>query len=311
MRIVILGGAGFIGSHVAKALQDHEIVIVDDFSTGRESHIPESAELWRQNLTTLSLADMNAFLEEFQPEAVIHLAAMHFIPDCMARPERTFAVNVGTTHTLVQALMQRPVKTVVFASTLDVYAAADRVHYELDILEPANIYGLSKSLSEDILAFGHRAGMCESAVALRLANVYGPGETNPHLIPDALDRIVHRNGDESALIMGYLGATRDFVFVEDVAAAFQRAALLSPSGFHRLNVGTGHPVAVREVVKALQILQGDTRPLQENPAVFRKFDRPSLTPDVHRIADVLGWQASTTLRAGLSQTIANALRAAA
>ena len=308
MRIVVTGGAGFIGKHLVTWLAErrHTVLVIDDFSTGRPSYIPAGVACEKRDLTTLSSADCAAILESFGADAVIHLAAMHFIPDCIARPERTFAVNTASTHMIVEALKQYPVSRFVFASTLDVYAIDDRVHLETEALAPANVYGVSKALSEQLVAYAYRVGACRSAVALRLANVFGPFETNPHLIPDVIDRLAEPVGAE--LVMGYLGATRDFVFVEDVAAAFGMAATDAPAGLHTMNIGTGTPVAVREVVATLQRFVNDRRPMRENPANFRTFDRVSLTPSVDLARNVLGWSARWRLEDGLAETVKTARR---
>jgi UDP-glucose 4-epimerase len=303
MRIVVTGGAGFIGKHVLDWLLDHghSVRVIDDFSTGRAAHIPTGLQVDRVDLTTLTAREIALILRDFRADGVVHLAAMHFIPDCMARPERTFDVNTRVTHTLVEALSSYNVKRLVMASTMDVYSNEDHPHPETETPAPANVYGLSKLLSEEILACGNRREVCSSAVALRLANVYGPNETNPHLIPDVFDRLARPQGPE--LVMGYLGSSRDFVFVKEVAEAFGRAATAAPEGFHRLNVGTGKPVAVREVVQTLQRLFGDERPLRENAMAFRKFDRVSLTPCVEAIAATLGWRAQRRVAEGLAETV--------
>jgi len=303
VRIVVTGGAGFVGKHLLDWLvgRGHEALVIDDFSTGRIAHLPLGVAVERRDLTEVSAKTLAALLSDFGAQGVVHLAAMHFIPDCMARPERTFQVNTQVTHTLVEALAQHPVQRIAIASTMDVYAVADRPHAETDTLEPANVYGLSKALSEEIIGVGLRRGAFSSAIALRLANVYGPNETNPHLIPDVVQRLLNRTGD--ALMMGYLGASRDFVFVKEVAAAFGTAVTAGPDGFHRLNVGTGRPVAVRHVVRTLQRLLGDDRPMREDEAVFRVFDRLSLTPQVAAIEAVLGWRATWALADGLAEVV--------
>lgn len=304
MRVLVTGGAGFIGKHLTQWLiqRGHAVLVIDDLSRGRLEHVPAGVDFHRMNLAEATASSISALLRDFGASAIAHLAGVHFIPDCMARPEHTYAVNAQATHTIVEALEHHPLEQLVFASTMDVYHTHGATHDELDSPAPANVYGLSKLIGEASIAYAERVGRCRAAVVLRLANVYGPYETNPHLIPDAVRRILDHDGAPE-LVMGYLGATRDFVHVEDVADALGRAVTAAPAGFHRLNLGTGEPVPVRKVVQVLQRLLGDSRPLRENPAAFRRFDRVSLTPRVDRIRDILGWRARCSLEEGLAATL--------
>jgi UDP-glucose 4-epimerase len=307
MRIVVTGGAGFVGKHLLDWLvaDRHDVLAIDDFSRGKPEHIPTQVSTQIADLSQISAGDLARQFDMFGAEAVVHLAAVHFIPECMSNPERTFAINTKSTHTIIEAVQLTAVSRVILASTLDVYKARDRIHYEADTLEPSNIYGLTKTLSEQMLEYAVRVGACQSGVALRLANVYGPNETNPHVIPDVLKRIVKR--DAPGLVMGYLGAARDFVYAKDVARAFGIAVTSAPAGFRALNVGTGQAVPIRTVVRMLQGLLGDNRPVHEDVAAFRKFDRSSLTPAVDAIEQVLGWRAETRIADGLQEMVAGML----
>ena len=188
-------------------------------------------------------------MEQFQPDGAIRFAAIHFIPYCMSHPDETFATNVRGTELVLRALERTPARKIVFASTMDVYAPLDLVHREVDQPSPVNAYGLSKLLGEHLLAYATRTNDKLSAVALRFANAFGPGETNPHLIPDALDRMRDRSQPE--IKMGYLGATRDFIHVSDIADAAIAALFKDTGRFEVFNVASSIPTPVRHVVETI------------------------------------------------------------
>ena len=300
MKTLVTGGAGFIGSHVVDRLQaaGHEVKVIDNLSVGRREHIPHGVELWQLDLGTIAAADLKARLEAYRPDMVFHLAAIHFIPYCIAHPEESFATNVKATHTLTQALEGLPVKKLVSASTMDVYPVADKVHAETDAPDPRNIYGLTKLLSEQIVRCAAYCHDTMSAVSLRLANVYGPRETNPHVIPDFLKYLEDKKTPE--IKMGYLGASRDFVHVFDVADAFVKSAVTDTGKYEFMNVGTGTPVPLRAMLDLIKRAAGDGRAVKEDPQKFRKFDRPSLTPAVGKIKAKIGWSAKLTPEQGVA-----------
>ncbi|UEM07126.1 NAD(P)-dependent oxidoreductase (plasmid) [Skermanella rosea] len=303
MKILITGGAGFIGSHLCETLtaDGHELLIIDNFFTGRREHIPQEAACVEMDLGRANVEDVHAIIEGFAPDAVVHLCAIHFIPYCMENPGRTFAINTGATHTLVEALTRRSTRKLLFASTMDVYEATDHTHRVGDQPRPSNVYGLTKSLSEDLIRYATTVGAAESAVSFRLANVYGPRETNPHVIPDILKRF--RESDTAPLHMGYLGAMRDFIHVCDVVSAF-RAALKRDTGTHStFNLGTERPIAVRNVVEFLMRGAGLDRPIIEDKARFRRFDRATLTPDCTSTREILGWRPQIQLEDGLRRLL--------
>lgn len=280
----------------------HDLLIIDDLSVGRASHVPAGAQFLAADLTMITPAELDEVIADFRPDGVVHLAAIHFIPYCMRNPERTQEVNVAVTLKLVEALARHPVEKFVFSSTMDVYPCEDIVLSEDMSPEPGNVYGLTKLMSEQIVAYGQRLGNFQQGTVLRFANVYGPDETNPHLIPDVLDRLA--NTDEPVLKFGYLGATRDFVYVADVVEAIAASLERDLPGFLRMNIGTGNPTAVRSVVEVIQHAVGDTREIQEDPIRFRAFDRKSLTPDIGRVKELLGWTPTWNLKDGIAATVA-------
>ncbi|MEM9169399.1 MAG: NAD(P)-dependent oxidoreductase [Pseudomonadota bacterium] len=304
MRVVVTGGAGFVGYHLCRKLLEagHDVFVIDNFSYGKREHVDPAATLWKTDLGTAPIDEIEARLADFAPDCVAHLCAIHFIPYCIDHPDEAMSANVASTHRLVEALRSRPVRRLVFTSTMDVYAAVDRVHETTHAPNPSNIYGLTKHLSEQLIEYAVTVGAAERATAFRLSNVYGTHETNPHVIPDVVKRISQK--DEAQLAMGYLGATRDFVYVGDVAEAIYRALTCDDGpAYQALNLGSGVATPVRDVVARIARALGDDRPIVEDQKKFRKFDRPSLTPDMAATEAALGWRPSTTLDEGLARVI--------
>jgi UDP-glucose 4-epimerase len=304
MKVLVTGGAGFVGRALCSLLHPtHELVVVDNFSTARERSLPPEIDIVRLDLGSADARDLESLIRDVNPDAAVHLAAIHYIPRCMENPDETFAVNVRSTDVICRSLAETDCRRLVFTSTADVYAVTDDVHNEIDRPAPRNVYGLSKMLSEQIIEYASAVSDRLAATCLRLANVYGPYETNPHVIPDIIDRL----GDRSmpALEMGYLGGARDFVHVSDVARAIAMAITADAPGFDVFNVGTGASTPVREVVKTLQTLVGDGRPIVEDQARFRQFDRRTLSVDVEHIRDGLGWVANVALAEGLKELVAS------
>ena len=285
MKVLVAGGAGFIGSEVCRQLvaDDNDVLVVDNFFTGREGSVPDGA----RRVERIDLADpddtaLRAAVLGFDPDYAIHLAAISYIPYCLEHPGDTFQTNVGSAERLCRALGDTSCQRLVMASTADVYQVNDDTHHEDDELGPRNIYGLSKALAEQILEYASEVSDHLSTTCLRFANVYGPGETNPHVVVDAIEFI--RNHDTPEIRMGYLGAERDFVHVSDVARAIRAAAFTDTGRFSVFNIGTGHNTPIRALVAMLQELMDDDRVLVEDQKRLRKFDRDTLRVDIRRIA---------------------------
>ena len=304
MNVLVAGGAGFIGSHLCRRLFDegHTVLAVDNFLTAHEDALPDGVRVQRVDLGTVDTARFAALVSAFQPDLAVHLAAVHYIPRCIAEPDLTFAANVRSTELLCRVLGASACRKIVLASTGDVYPVTDVLHSESEPTAPKNVYGQSKVLSEILVE--HASAISEgrlSGVCLRFANVYGPGETNPHFIPDALDRIT---SDETELRMGYLGAERDFIHVRDIVDAIVRCLFSDTGSYEIFNVASGIGTPVRQVFAILQRLMGDTRPVIEDQARFRTFDSRTLRLDITKIRQATGWRPTVDLATGLAELVA-------
>jgi len=307
-NVVITGAAGFIGSHVTEQLQadGHKILAIDNLSNGKREFLSPDTELWEIDLGEIALDAFSERMADFDPEYAVHLAAIHFIPYCMQHPDETFSSNVTATHNLLTALQQAPnIKRIVAASTMDVYAPQDEVFSETNEPSPRNIYGLSKLLTEEITKYATNTTENLSAVCLRFSNVYGPRETNPHLIPDALDRIINPTAD--TIRMGNLGGERDFIHVSDISQAVCDCLFANTGKWDVFNLGTGITTPVRRVVELLRDAAGDKREITEDTSKFRKFDRKTLTPDISKIRASIGWKPSIEIEEGIRDLVAQTI----
>jgi UDP-glucose 4-epimerase len=298
MRCLVTGGCGFVGSALVRRLlaESCEVVVVDDLSRGaRENLGPDQA---RVRLIEQDVTDsLGRIFSSFRPQAVFHLAAVHFIPDCDADPVRCLRVNVdGTRSVLEAAAALRDPLSLVLASSAAVYAPADAAHQEQqDSLGPVDVYGHSKRWAEE-LATGFAARTGTGVGIARLFNVFGPGETNAHFIPSLICQL--KAGESVRL--GNLSSKRDYVFVDDVADALLRLARYSAEGQSAtVNIGSGGAYAGHEVVKALtELAEAGVAPVVD-PSRLRPVDRPVLQADPTLAQKLLDWTPRTSLAEGL------------
>jgi UDP-glucose 4-epimerase len=302
-RALVTGGAGFLGPYVVKRLldQDWTVAVLDDFSVGKESHLetfralPEFT-LFKGSITSQALVE--DVVGKFQPEVIFHLAAIHFIPYCIAHPGQTIQTNILGTQNLLDSIGAASVQRFVLASTADVYVPSDSPHDEHDPLGSTNIYGITKEFCERLLALARQRFPDRRFLAARLFNIYGPGETNPHVLPDIMGHL--RKGN--VLRLGNIEPKRDYVFADDVAAALMRMA--DYEGSHNtFNVATGESRSVRELVSVLERVTGSRISIETDPAKFRKAERQNLLADVSLASTELGWRARIGLEEGLELTL--------
>jgi UDP-glucose 4-epimerase len=308
-RVLVTGGCGFVGSSLVRKLVadgDSDVLVLDDLSLGRPENLgPALSEV---TLAEVDLRERDAVVEAvtgLAPQTVIHLAAIHFIPACDADPKRCIDVNVGGTQSLLDGCEAAGVGAVVIASTAAVYAPGGAAHSDDAELGPIDIYGMSKLWAEQLLALFHRRTGIPGGVA-RLFNVFGPGETNPHLIPAVI-----RQAESSAeLRLGNLATRRDYVFVEDVAqglidlASGVRDRVGAGEDPLTCNLGREQAVDGFELVQAVgELMQRELRVVGD-PARMRTSDRPLLLSDCSRARSLLGWSARTSLHDGLGAAIA-------
>jgi UDP-glucose 4-epimerase len=228
----------------------------------------------------------------------IHLAARHFIPYCETHPLETLEVNVKGTANVLRAVASLAEARLILASSLAVYPPQEELLREDVFLEPIDIYGYSKWQAE-LVAQQIGAGSNLDIAIVRIGNVYGPLETNPHVIPHILEQL--KLGD--AIELGNLESRRDYIYVEDVVdalLALTTRRLPSPEVFN-LSTGEGHTVT--EILDELGRLLDRTLRPQPSPHLLRPVDRPMLRADSSRLRAAVEWRPRHSLRDGLRKLL--------
>jgi UDP-glucose 4-epimerase len=306
MRVLVAGGAGYIGSVVTAALlsDGHEVTVLDDLSTGHADAVPEGATLVRA-----SLHDSGPVLADVRPEAVLHFAAKSLVGAGQVTPEEYWHTNVGGSLALLEAMRAAGCRRIVFSSTAATYGEPDEVPIrEESPTRPTNTYGASK-LAVDHMLTSYAVAHSFAAVSLRYFNVagaaYGRGErhaTETHVIPIALQ--VAAGTREAMTVFGEDYPTpdgtciRDYVHVQDLATAHLLALPAPAPGEHRIyNLGNGTGFSVQEVVRAVRTVTGHAVPVVVGGR--RAGDPARLVASSDRIRHDLGWVPEHTDLAGI------------
>lgn len=300
---IVTGGAGFIGRALVSRLSalGRRVVVLDNLSvhaSGEARTWPPGAELAPGDVRDRSF--VQSVLERERPATLYHLAAMHYIPLCDADPAGCISVNTSGGAAVLEACARIVAPPgCVIASTAAVYAPAEIAHTENSTLGPIDVYGLSKLWLEQLAELYARRNRLRITVA-RLFNVFGPGETNPHLIPSLVDQALAGGMIQT----GNLSTKRDYVHVSDVAnALIAMAERPAEDDLTYINVGSGRPVSGEEVVDAIASSVGRKLEIATDSSRLRPVDRPLLLSDPRRAAELLEWRALVTFEDGIRDLV--------
>ncbi|HEX3130657.1 MAG TPA: GDP-mannose 4,6-dehydratase [Thermoanaerobaculia bacterium] len=290
MHVLITGIGGFVGPRLARHLLEtgHRVS-----GTWLESTPPpkleEGVDLYHADL--LDPASLEKAVRLSSPDAVVNLAGLSHVGESWKRPGEYFQVNVIGTENLLNAAAGRPV---VVASSAEVYGPVPEEEQPISEdrpVDPRSPYALTKAAAE-------RIALQRGAVVARSFNLVGPGQAASFAMPSFASQLVGiANGGEPVLRVGNLSARRDFVHVDDGAAAFRILAERGHPG-HVYNIASGRAVSISEALERLMAVSGVRAEVREDPERMRPVDLPLLLGDNHHLRR-LGWEPRRTLDDGL------------
>ena len=302
--ILITGGAGFIGSALARrcAAAGERVRVLDDFSTGRRDRLAGNPLIEVSEGDIRDAAAVRGALGGV--DRVAHLAALASVPRAELDPETAARVNVEGTLVVLEESRRAGVSALAYASSCSVYGdGGERPIVESAPLKPRSVYAVTKLAGERHVLLHHRTGG-PPALALRFFNVYGPGQPADSPYSGVLARFAAQAlAGERPEIHGDGGQTRDFVFIADVVGALRLAldkAAGDPGG-HVFNVGTGQSASVREIWRLVADAAGASLVPAFGPV--RAGDMRHASADTRSAAELLGFRARIPLREGIARLL--------
>ena len=299
--ILITGGAGFIGSHLAGELaKENEVIIIDDLSTGRLENIRELRQRENVNFIKGSITDYDLLKENFKDiDFVFHLAALASVPESIKDPMTSNSVNINGTLNMLMAARENEIKKVIFTSSCAVYGDTEIIPVpETSALNPKSPYAVAK-LTGEYYCNVFRDLFNLPVISLRYFNVYGPRQ-NPlseyaAVVPKFISNVMK---DKPPIIYGDGFQTRDFVFVKDVVRANIFAALSKESG--SFNIGSGVSTSIVGLAETIIRVHGkDIEPVHKEP---REGEIRNSRADISK-AQALGYAPEYSLEEGLMETV--------
>ena len=299
-KVLVTGGAGFIGSHLVERLvrSGHEVVVVDDFSSGFQKHLAACPEVRVLNADVLELPKLARELAGV--EVIFHLAALISSQDSLREPQRYFETNVTGTLRVIETASAIGARRIVFSSSSTVYGnGPEPVKREETLPQPITVYALSKLASEHLLAlYAPLKGF--SHASLRLFNVYGPRQSPDHPYANVTCKLAHAVSHTRAIdVYGDGQQSRDFVYVEDVVSAFAAVALRSERSVY--NVGSGVSHSINELVAAVERVSGTSLIRRDLPPWPN--DIRSIRAETQHIARDHGYAPAVSLEEGLRRSV--------
>ena len=306
-EILVTGGAGFIGSEVARTLfrecKDITVRIFDDFSYGSLFNLRDLLESKHERLhiTKGDLTDKASVRRAVKnANVIIHLAAHAFIPECYDHPENFVNSNIIGTFNLLTSILNSKIEGFVHVSTCEVYGTAEYLPIdENHPTRPGSTYAASKLAAENLVLTLHKERDIP-AVILRPFNTYGPRDSHPRVIPEIISQLFRGN----ILRLGNISPTRDFSFVSDIARGIIKAATTNEGVGDIINLGSGKGTCIKELIDLIaDIMKVDRYRVVVDKKRLRPCDVERSFANTAKAGRLLNWKPITSLRKGLEKTI--------
>ncbi|MFZ5553397.1 MAG: NAD-dependent epimerase/dehydratase family protein [Bacteroidota bacterium] len=303
-KIIITGGAGFIGSaiHAELKKQGHELFVIDNLTFGNRQFIDtDDAHFIKEDIRDRE--KMKKLFLQIRPQWVIHLAAVHYIPYCNQHPVEAADININGTISVCNATtFCGTAEKFFFASTAAVYPVYDNAVKEDLEPGPVDIYGTTKLTGEYITKVFHNESGIASVVC-RFFNAFGPNETNAHVIPEVQRQV---NEGLREIKLGNLEPKRDFIHTYDMARAVSMLLSSEIKGCEVFNLGRGIEYSITEIVDAFSKEVGEKIKIIQDPERMRKTDRMHLLADVSKLTAFTGWKPQWSLEDGVKTLVNHA-----
>ena len=301
-KILVTGGAGFIGSALITELEKigHEIYVIDNLSFGNRDFIKIIDDENFYNLDILNHSQLDNTILAINPDWIIHLAAIHFIPYCNQHPFESSNINIqGTINILNTAKKLKNLEKVFFASTAAVYPICNQAIPETQQLQPMDIYGLSKLAGEHLMNEFYLQTSIPTIIC-RFFNAFGPKETNPHLIPEIQKQV---NSGLRTIKLGNLEPKRDFIHTYDMARAVILLLEKFESKIDIFNLGSGREYSVVDVVNSFERQIGEKISIEVDQSRVRKVERMHLLADISKLKKYINWKPTISLDEGIKTLV--------
>lgn len=297
IKVLVTGGAGFIGSHVVDALvaRRHKVLVVDDLSTGRADNIPPGVDLVRMDIRSPSVKDV---FRGYRPEVVFHLAAQKNVRTSLEQPVFDAEVNIHGSLNVLDQAKRFHAKQFIFSSTCGVYGSARLLPTrESEPANPESPYCIAKRTIEQYLEFFHGTFGMRTA-SLRYANVYGPRQDPKGEAGVVAVFFENFLKNQPLIIHGDGRQTRDYVYVDDVVRANMLALQRRAQGI--FNIGTGRQTSVNALAKRMREMTSSRSAIRHGRAIDGELRRSAV--DTRAARRALAWKSEIEIDLGLRRT---------